>query len=113
MKGNDLFDGTFEKPMKTIQAALSIARTLHVRQDSENILCIRIRGGKYYLGTNATTSNSQIGAIALISNDSNLIIENHQDERVVLSGSTLLKLKQSVHSKTITGDTIMKTILRV
>jgi hypothetical protein len=30
-KGNDLFDGTFEKPMKTIQAALSIARTLHVR----------------------------------------------------------------------------------
>jgi hypothetical protein len=28
LKGNDLSDGTFEKPMKTMQAALSLTRTL-------------------------------------------------------------------------------------
>ena len=65
------------------------------------------------MSTNATTSNSQIGATGLTSNDSNLFIENHQDERVVLSERALLKLTWSIHSKTITGDTIMKTILRV
>ena len=29
-KGNDLFDGTFERPLKTIQAALSLTRRLRV-----------------------------------------------------------------------------------
>jgi hypothetical protein len=107
-KGNDLFDGTFEKPMKTIQAALSLTRTLRTVHGSENTLCITIRGGTYYLGTNATTSSSQIGAIALTSNDSNLVIENYQDERVLLSGGTLLQLQWSIHAKTAAGDTIMK-----
>jgi hypothetical protein len=60
------------------------------------------------LGTNATTSSSQIGAIALTTNDSNLVIENYQDEIVVLSGGTLLKLQWSVHAKTAAGATIMK-----
>jgi hypothetical protein len=107
-KGNDLFDGTFEKPMKTIQAALSLTRTLRTVHGSDSTLCITIRGGTYYLGTNATTSSSQIGAIALTSNDSNLVIENYQDEVVVLSGGTLLQLQWSVHAKTATGGTIMK-----
>jgi hypothetical protein len=83
LKGNDLFDGTFERPMKTIQVALSLTRTLRAVHGSDHTLCVTIRGGTYYLGTNATTSSSQIGAIALTSNDSNLVIENYQDERVV------------------------------
>ncbi|CAF1010016.1 unnamed protein product [Didymodactylos carnosus] len=108
LKGNNLFDGTFERPMKTIQAALSLTRTLRAVHDSGNTLCITIRGGTYYLGTNATIWSSQIGAIALTSDDSNLVIENYQDERVILSGGTLLQLQWSVHAKTATGGTIMK-----
>jgi hypothetical protein len=106
--GNDLFDGTFEKPLKTIQAALSLTRTLRTVHGSGSTLCITIRGGTYYLGTNATTSSSQIGAIALTSNDSNLVIENYQNETVILSGGTLLQLQWSVHAKTAAGGTIMK-----
>ena len=108
LEGNDLFHGTFEKPMKTIQAALSLTRTLRAIYGSESMLCITIRGGTYYLGTNATTSSSQIGAISLTSNDSNTVIENYQNERVVLSGGTLLELQWSVHTKTAFGGTIMK-----
>ncbi len=108
LKGNDLFDGTFEKPMKTIQTALSLTRTLRAVHGSDSTLCITIRGGTYYLGTNATTSSSQIGAIALTSNDSNLVIENYHDERVILSGGVLLKLQWSVYAKTADGGTIMK-----
>jgi hypothetical protein len=93
LKGNDLFDGTFEKPMKTVQTALSLTRTLRTVHGSDSTLCILIRGGTYYLGTNATTSSSKIGAIALTSNDSNLVIENYQDEIVILSGGTLLQLQ--------------------
>lgn len=55
LKGDDLFDGTFEKPMKTIQAALSLTRTLRAVRNSDSPLRITIRGGTYYLGTNATT----------------------------------------------------------
>jgi hypothetical protein len=108
LKGNDLFDGSFETPMKTIQAALSHTRTLRAAYAGADTLCITIRGGTYYLGTNATTSSSQIGAIALTSNDSNLVIENYQDERVILSGGTLLQLQWSIHAKTAAGGTIMK-----
>jgi hypothetical protein len=112
LKGHDSFDGTFEKPMKTIQAALSFARALRRGlYNNDHKLCITIRGGTYYLGTNATTTSSQIGAIALTSNDSNLVIENYQDERVVLSGGTLLELQWSVHLKTAAGGTIMKAQL--
>jgi hypothetical protein len=75
---------------------------------SDNTLCITIRGGTYYLGTNATTASSQIGAIALTSNDSNLVIENYPGETVVLSGGTLLQVQWSVHAKTAVGGTIMK-----
>jgi hypothetical protein len=95
-RGNDLVDGTFERPVKTIQVALFRTRLLRAEHGSDNTLCITIRGGTYYLGTNATTSSSQIGAIALTSNDSNLVIENYQDERVVLSGGTLLKQQLAV-----------------
>jgi hypothetical protein len=107
-KGSDLFDGSFEKPMKTIQGALSLTRSLRPLHGSDSTLCITIRGGTYYLGTNATTSSSQIGAIALTSNDSNTVIENYQDEKVILSGGTLLQLQWSVHAKTAVGGTIMK-----
>ncbi|CAF0815534.1 unnamed protein product [Didymodactylos carnosus] len=106
--GHDLFDGTFERPMKTIQAALSLTRTLRTVHSSDHTLCITIRGGTYYLGTNASTTSSQIGAIVLTSNDSNLVIENYQDERVVLSGGALLQLQWSVHAKTAVDGTIMK-----
>ncbi len=108
LQGSDLFDGTFDRPLKTIQAALSHTRTLRAVHGSDKTLCITIRGGTYYLGTNATPSSSQIGAIALTSNDSNLVIENYQDERLVLSGGTLLQLQWSVHAKTTAGGTIMK-----
>ena len=60
------------------------------------------------MGTNATTTSSQIGAIALTTNDNNLVIENYQDEIVILSGGTLLQLQWSVHTKTVSGGTIMK-----
>ena len=108
-QGNDLFDGTFEKPMKTIQAALSHVRHLRIIRgnDDNHVLCITIRGGTYYLGTNATTSSSQIGAIALTSNDSNLVIENYKDEHVILSGGVRLDLKWSIHSQT-SENRIMK-----
>ncbi|CAF1254726.1 unnamed protein product [Rotaria sordida] len=108
LKGNDMLDGTFERPMKTIQAALFLTRILRAQHGSDQTLCMTIRGGTYYLGTNATTISSQIGAIALTTNDSNLVIENYQDERVILSGGTLLKLQWSVHAKTAAGGTIMK-----
>lgn len=107
-RGNDLFDGTFKKPMKTIQAALSLIRSLRTVHDSDTVICMTIRGGTYYLGTNATTWSSQIGAIALTSNDSNLVIENYQNERVVLSGGTLLQLNWSFYAKSPSGGTIMK-----
>ncbi|CAF4040917.1 unnamed protein product [Rotaria sp. Silwood1] len=94
--------------MKTIQAALTLTHTLRTMHNSDHTLCISIRGGTYYLGTNVTTTSSQIGAIALTSNDSNLVIENYQDERVVLSGGTLLQLQWSVHAKTAAVGTIMK-----
>ena len=106
--GDDLFDGTFKTPMKTIHAALSRTRNLRTVYGSDSTVCMTIRGGTYYLGTNATGWSSQIGAIALTSNDSNLVIENYLDERVVLSGGTLLQLQWSFHSKTAAGDTIMK-----
>ena len=107
-KGNDFFHGTFEQPMKTIQGALTRTRQLRDVHGSESTLCMTIRGGTYYLGTNATTWSSQIGAIALTSNDSNLVIENYQDEVVILSGGVLLQLQWSVHAKTADGGTIMK-----
>ncbi len=107
-KGNDLFDGTFENPMKTIQGALSLTRNIRTVHGNDNTLCITIRGGTYYLGTNATTTSSQIGAIALTSNDSNLVIENYPGEIVALSGGTWLQLQWSVHAKTAAGGTIMK-----
>jgi hypothetical protein len=93
--------------MKTIEAALSLTRTLRSVHSHDKTLCITIRGGIYYLGTNATTFSSQIGTIALTSNDSNLVIENYQNETVILSGGTLLKLQWSIHSNTSAG-TIMK-----
>jgi hypothetical protein len=108
LEGNDLFDGTFERPMKTIQGALSLTRSLRTVHGGDKTLCITIRGGTYYLGTNATTASSQIGAIALTSNDSNLVIENYPGEIVVLSGGTLLQLQWSVYAKTAAGGTIMK-----
>jgi hypothetical protein len=107
-EGNDLFDGTFQRPMQTIQAALSLTRPLRILHGSEQTLCITIRGGTYYLGTNATTTSSQIGVIALTSNDSNLVIENYQDERVILSGGALLQLQWSIHAKRTDGGIIMK-----
>jgi hypothetical protein len=107
-QGDDVFDGSFDKPMKTIQGALSLTRTLRTLHGSDTTICMTIRGGTYYLGTNATTTSSQIGVIALTSNDSNLVIENYQDERVILSGGTLLKLQWSIHAKTAVGGTIMK-----
>jgi len=107
-QGNDLFDGTFDRPMKTVQAALSHIRALRAMHGNDKTLCMTIRGGTYYLGTNATTWGSKIGAIALTSNDSNLVIENYQDEVVILSGGTLLKLQWSIHAKTAAGDIIMK-----
>lgn len=107
-KGNDLFDGTWERPLKTIHSSVILARNLRTKYGNDHIVCITIRGGTYYLGTNATITSSQVGAIALTSNDSNLVIENYPDEKVVLSGGTLLQLKWSVHTKTAAGDTIMK-----
>ncbi|CAF1053644.1 unnamed protein product [Adineta ricciae] len=109
--GNDLFDGTLDRPLKTIPVALSLTRNLRLAHGNEIQLCIVIRGGTYYLGTNATTNSSQIGAISLTSNDSNLIIENYKDERVILSGGILLQLQWSVYKKTSTGGTIMKALL--
>ncbi|CAF4867217.1 unnamed protein product [Rotaria socialis] len=106
--GSDLFDGTFERPMKTIQTAVSLTRILRTVHDNDKILCITIRGGIYYLDTNATTTSSQIGAITLTTNDSNLVIENYQNEHVILNGGTLLKLQWSVHVNTSQGGTIMK-----
>ncbi|CAF3374719.1 unnamed protein product [Rotaria sp. Silwood1] len=93
LKGNDMFDRTFERTIKTIQATLSLTRTLRATHGSVKTLCMTIREGTYYLGTNATTTSSQIGAIALTTNGSNLVIENQQDERVILSSGTLLKLQ--------------------
>ncbi|UJR11197.1 hypothetical protein I4U23_015378 [Adineta vaga] len=107
--GDDRSNGTFEKPLKTIQAAVSLTRTLRIAYGRNNTMCIILRVGTYYLGTNATSSSSsQIGAIALTSDDSNLVIENYQNERVVVSGGTLLQLQWSVYQKTSTGSTIMK-----
>ena len=110
-QGNDLFDGTFQNPMKTIQGALALTHSLRAMHGNENTLCITIRGGTYYLGTNATTTSSQIGAIALTSNDSNLMIENYPGETVVLSGGVLLQLQWSIHAKTAAGGTIMKAVV--
>ena len=107
-KGNDLFDGVFERPMKTIQAAVSLTRGLRAVHGVQSTLCITIRGGTYYLGTNSTTSSSQIGAIALTNNDSNLVIENYSGETVILSGGTLLQLNWSLHAKTAAAGSIMK-----
>ena len=106
--GDDSFDGTFAKPLKTIQTALSFTRVRRAIHGNDKIFCITIRGGTYYLGTNTTTSSSQIGAIALTAADSNLVIENYQDELVILSGGALLQLQWSVYAKTAAGGTIMK-----
>lgn len=76
-EGDDFFDGTFEKPLKIVSTALSFARLLRATRGSVSMLCITNRNGMYYLGTNATTFSSQIGAIDLMSNDSNFIIENY------------------------------------
>ena len=108
LKGNDFFDGTMENPMKTVQGALSLTRFLRNMYGAEKTLCITIRGGTYYLGANATTTSSQIGAIALTSNDSNLVIENYPGEIVVLSGGAQLQLQWSIHDKTADGGIIMK-----
>ncbi|CAF1527555.1 unnamed protein product, partial [Adineta ricciae] len=78
-QGNDAFHGSFQQPMKTIQAALHRARLR--RQNTQTTLWIIIRAGTYYLGTNASesTTSSQRGVIALTSNDSNIVIENYED----------------------------------
>ncbi|CAF1130701.1 unnamed protein product [Rotaria magnacalcarata] len=75
--GSDLFVGTSERPMKTIQAVVSLTRILRTNHGNDKILCITIRGVTYYLGTNTNTTSSQIGAITLTTNDSNLVIENY------------------------------------
>ncbi|CAF4968551.1 unnamed protein product [Rotaria sp. Silwood1] len=95
-------------PMKTIQNALSRTRHLRTMHGSQSTICMTIHGGTYYLGANATTASSQIGAIALTSNDTNLVIENYPGETVVLSGGAHLQLQWSVHAKTATEGTIMK-----
>ena len=97
--GNDVFDGTIEQPLKTIQGALARTRSLRLVHGNESTLCITIRGGTYYLGTNATIFSSQIGAIALTSNDSNLVIENYPGEQVILSGGVLLELQWSEYGR--------------
>ncbi|CAF4219129.1 unnamed protein product, partial [Adineta steineri] len=106
--GHDLYNGTFEKPMKTIPAALTFTRTLRAVYGNDLTLCIIIREGIYYLGATSTTTSSELGAIALTSDDNNLVIENYQNERVVLSGGILLQLKWSVHAKTVNNNVIMK-----
>ncbi|CAF4130186.1 unnamed protein product, partial [Adineta steineri] len=106
--GHDLYKGTFEKPMKTIPAALTFIRTLRAVYGNNLTLCIIIREGTYYLGATSTTTSSKIGAIALTSDDNNLVIENYQNERVVLSGGILLQLEWSVHAKTTNSGVIMK-----
>ena len=73
----DTFNESLERPMKTIQAAVSLTRTLRSVHGDDSPLCITIRGGTYYLVTNATTSSSQIGAITLTRDDRNLVIENY------------------------------------
>ncbi|CAF1112345.1 unnamed protein product [Adineta ricciae] len=106
--GDDRWNGTFEMPLKTIQTAVLLTRTFRITYGRNNTMCIVIREGTYYLGANATTSSSQMGVIQLTSADSNLVIQNYLDERVILSGGTLLPLQWSVHAKTTTNGTIMK-----
>jgi hypothetical protein len=48
LKGNDLFDGALERPLKTIQSARSLTRSLRSVHGADNTLCITIRGGTYY-----------------------------------------------------------------
>ena len=69
LKGSDLFYGTFEKPMHTVQSGLSRTHRLRATQGTQTILCMAISGAIYYLQGNATTASSQIGAIALTAND--------------------------------------------
>ncbi|CAF4233558.1 unnamed protein product [Rotaria socialis] len=73
--GSDLFVGTSERPMKTIQAIVSLTRILRTNHGNDKILCITIRGVTYYLGTNTTTTSSRIGAITLTTNDSGTIMK--------------------------------------
>jgi hypothetical protein len=44
VNGDDSFDGTFDSPMQTIQAALSLTRVLCTVHGNNNALCIAIRG---------------------------------------------------------------------
>ncbi|CAF3012377.1 unnamed protein product, partial [Rotaria sp. Silwood2] len=109
--GNDTSNGTIDHALKTIVGALSLTRRIRAMYGNNVTLCITLRGGTYYFGANATTRSSQIGVVALTSNDSNLIIENYQDERVVLSGGIRLNLQWSVYAKLSNGGTIMKSLV--
>ncbi|CAF1092306.1 unnamed protein product, partial [Adineta ricciae] len=106
--GHDSFNGTIDKPLKTILAAIAMSRSLRRLYSRDSLLCIVIREGIYYLGMSATTTSSQIGAIALTVNDDNLVIENYQDERVVLSGGIPLDLHWSAYRTLGNNGTIMQ-----
>lgn len=107
--GNDTSNGTFDYPLKTIVVALSLTRQIRSMHDENVTICIILRGGTYYLGANISSNISQLGAIALTNNDSNLIIENYQNEQVVLSGGILLNLHWSIYKTLSNGGTIMKS----
>ena len=71
-------DGSFEAPFKTVGEAIDHSRTTPFKNSLKIII---IRAGTYYLSE----------TIQLSTRDSNMVIRNYKNERVILSGAVLLK----------------------
>ena len=89
-KGNDNNPGTKSKPLQTLHAARDLSRTKRTKSDPSSTITIALRTGIYYL-----TSVLLLGG-----EDSHLIIQNYNGEKVQISGATpLLNLQWSKHKQ--------------
>ena len=118
--GSDDNTGGVAAPLQTVQRALALSRqvdrpTPYKYTASRPIVCITLRAGTYYLGYNASASDtsldSRMGAIHLTPDDSGLTIRAMDGESVTLSGGVPLtvdwqKWRDGSYSTSLTNSTI-------
>ncbi len=99
-------DGSSSAPFTTLTAALAAVRSMRLGAyplSGRQQLCINIKNGTYYLGANATTHSSRVGALQLLPLDSYLTVQAAPGERVVLSGGAPLTAQWEKHASLPAG----------
>jgi len=82
LNGNDLGEGSFDKPFASIKHALEVCK-----MDNASEIEIVIRGGMYFINESLVLDNS-------LTNNKTINIKNYKDEKVTLSGGIRLDSKK-------------------